>query len=322
MRQKILTVTGLTMVLLLVTACGSTGDIFGGGSDDSNRTETLRGVVDYVDVNNRSIHLTNVSGGYSSMLSNSGSGNSVRVYYDTGTSVEYNGQGYRPEDLERGDEVTVRVTQSGNQLTADAVTVTRDVSVGSSGSTTYPSGSYGSNIRGTVRYVDTGRRTIEVDRGSGNTVMVEYDTRTAVAYGGRGFNVADLERGDEVDIRVTDLGSGRLRADDVTVVRSVSDSGTWNGNSSSNMTTVRGTVRYVDTNRRTIELEQVSGISGFNTGAGTIVVSYGSNASVEISGRGYPVGNLERGDVIDVMVDRSGSAYMANRIMLVRDVRN
>lgn len=317
MRQKITTYTGLALALLLVSACGSMGDIMGGGSDNGTQSQTLRGVVDSVDLNGRSIYLTNVSG-YSSMLSNSGSGSNVRVYFDDRTSVEYNGQGYRPQDLERGDEVSVLVNQSGNQLMADAVTVTRDVSSGSS--STYPSGSYTSNVRGTVRYVDANRRTIEVDRGSGSTVMVEYDTRTAVAYGGRSYNVADLERGDEVDIRVTDLGSGRLRADDVTVVRSISSNDSY-GNSS-NTPMVRGTVRYVDTARRTIELDQVSGVSGFQTGAGTIVVSYGSNAGVELGGRVEPISGLERGDVIDVVVDRNGSSYFANRIILVRDVRN
>ncbi len=321
MRHKLSTMTGLAVMLLLVSACGSSGgvgDIFGGGNN--TQSNLIRGTVDYVDANNRTITLRNVSG-YTSMLSNSGSGgDTVRVYYDNQTEVQYQGQDYRPTDLERGDEVEVRVNESGSQLIADVVTVTRNVG---SGSSSYPSSdpAYGSSLRGTVRYIDTSRRTIELDRGSGATTFIEYDTGMNVLYNGSTYRVADLERGDEIEVRVTDLGSNRFRADNITVIRSVSSNdGTFNNGSS--MSTLRGTVRYVDTTRRTIELEQTSGLSGFNTGAGTIVVSYGSNASVEFSGQSHPISGLERGDVIEVQVDRNGSSYFANRIWLVRDVRN
>jgi hypothetical protein len=86
----------------------------------------------------------------------------VRVYFDENTTVGYQGQTYRVSDLERGDEVSVRVDESGNQLRAESMTVLRDVSGGSSSS--YPgSGVVDSTVRGTVRYVDTSRRTIELE---------------------------------------------------------------------------------------------------------------------------------------------------------------
>jgi hypothetical protein len=180
-----------SLALVLLAACGSSGmgDILGGGSNPSNYE--IRGTVDSVDLNSRSIYLTNVSG-YSSMLSNGG-GNAVRVYYDDRTPVDYNGQSYRPSDLERGDQVSVRVDESGNTLMAESLTVTRDAS---SNSSSYPgssSGSYESSLRGTVRYIDTARRTIEVDRGTGSVSIVEFDTNTPVYFNSQTYNPSDLD---------------------------------------------------------------------------------------------------------------------------------
>jgi len=329
MRKKNLTYLGLAMALLLVSACGSSGgglgDILGGGGSN-NAMQTVRGTVDYVDLNNHSIYLTNASTYNTNLANGSTTGNSVRVAYDNQTTVTYQGQTHRPEDLERGDEVEIRTQQSGSTLMADSVTVLRDVSQASS--STYPSsnGSYNTTMRGTVRSIDTARRTMQLDRGYGSYVTVEYDTNTRVMYNGRSYNFTDLENGDQIDVSVTDLGNNRFRAQDVTVVRSISDNST--SSSSSSYATVRGTVRYVDTARRTIELEQTSWMSGF-TGSGSssgnvIVVSYPTNATVEVNGRSSAVTGLERGDVVDVQVDRSsmsnGNNYFANRIILVRDV--
>jgi hypothetical protein len=322
MKTRQTTLAGLAVTLLLLAAgCGSVGDILGGGgSDNSVNNGTIRGVVDYVDLNNRSMTLTNVSG-YSSMLSNSGSGNgsTVRVYFDAQTPVEYNGQSYRPEDLERGDEVQVAVNESGSQLVADRVTVLRDVTV--NGSTSTGSGDYNQTIRGTVRSVNTSRGTVEIDRGYNSTTVVEYDTRTAVSYGGRTYGVLDLENGDEVEIRATDLGSGRWRAEQISVLRSVGG-GTTGNSTYGDRAVIRGTVRSIDTYNRTLQLEQASWISGFNTNASTLTVQYGSNANVIYGNQSYPITNLERGDQIEVEVDRNGSTYMANRINLVRDVNS
>ena len=316
--------TAATLALFFLAACGSSGgmgDIFGGGASNDRNYE-LRGTVDHVDRNSRSVYLRDVSGHNRSMLS-SGSGDSVRVYYDDRTPVSYQGQNYRPEDLERGDVVSVRVDESGNSLVAESMTVIQDVSSGSSSS--FPT--YGSNIRGTVRYIDTSRRTIEVDRGNGSLMTVEYDVNTPVHYNNQSYRVADLERGDEIELQVRDLGSGRMLAQRIDVVRNVS-SGTYGGSSSSQSATVRGTVRSVDTSRRTIELESASWRSNFNTGAGSmggsrITVSYDANTSVDVSGRLYPVSGLERGDVIEVQVaNQNASIPFANRIVLVRDVNN
>ncbi|HJQ40978.1 MAG TPA: DUF5666 domain-containing protein [Thermoanaerobaculia bacterium] len=309
----------MSLAVLLLGACASSdnGGIFGGSGSNQNNYE-LRGTVDSVDMNSRSIYLTNVSGYNTSMLS--GGGNNVRVYYDDRTTVAYGGQNYRPQDLERGDEIAVRVDESGNSLVAESVTVTRNVNSGG----VYDSGTYGTTLRGTIRNVDTSRRTIEIDRGFGTNVMVEYDnTSLPVYFNNQTYRVSDLERGDEVEIRGRDLGNSRYLASDVTVTRSISANGS--GSSSSQYATVRGTVRYVDTARRTIELESASWISGFNSGNSSVnrmTFQYDTSVGVLVSGQQHPVENLEAGDVVEVQFRNSNATMpFADRITLVRDVR-
>ena len=297
------------------------GDILGGGGSSSNNGE-IRGTVDYVDTSSRYIILTNTTG-YTSMLSNSG-GNSARIYFDSGTTVEYNGQKYNVADLERGDEVAVQVNESNNQLVADRVTVLRDVTAGGMTSGSGSGSIYGSTIRGTVRSVDTSRRTIELMRDTGQVVTVDYGTNTNVTFNGSNYMPADLERGDEIDIQVSD-NSGRWFANSISVIRSV-NSTTGGGINQSGYSTVRGTVRSVDTSRRLIELEQASFISNFNPGTSsgtrTFKVSYPNSVGVEINGQIHQVSGLERGDVIDVQVSNpNASTLQATRITLVRDAR-
>src|SRR6266513_2454359 len=155
--QKIKVFAAAAFALLLVAACGSSGnygDILNGGS----RTYDIRGTVDSVDTNNRSISLTNVSGYNNSLAGGGGYGNTVRVYYDDRTSLSYQGRTYRPEDLERGDQVTVHVNDNGNnQLMAQSMDVTYDARGGmaSSAPPTYGNYGNGSVISGTARSIDT-----------------------------------------------------------------------------------------------------------------------------------------------------------------------
>src|SRR5688500_1137370 len=128
MRTRLLAVSALALIMLgACSSGGGLGDILGGGG--SSATNELRGRVDFVDVNNRYVVLTNVSG-YGNMLSNTGGGDTVRVHYDNQTSVEYQGQTYQVADLERGDEVAVRVDQANNQLHQRPLSVLVDPSHG------------------------------------------------------------------------------------------------------------------------------------------------------------------------------------------------
>lgn len=316
MNSQYKTLAAAAIALLLLAACGSSGgnigDIFGGGS---NRTATneIRGTVDSVDLSNHSIYLTNTSGYNPSMLSSGGSsGNAVRVYYDNQTSVQYQGQTYRPEDLERGDQVDVVVKQSGNNLIATSMSVLSNVRTSGGTGTTY-----GSIIHGTVRSIDSYNHTMSIDRGYGSSITVEYNMNTPVYYNGQSYKPADIEAGDQIDIHTQDLGGGRVLAQDITVTRSVSGSPT-----SSVTSTIRGTVRSVDTYNHTIQLDSPT-FTGFNrnTTSGTITIQYDPNTQIDVQGQLYPISGLERGDVIDAQVDNIGvSSYLARRIFLVRDV--
>lgn len=329
MNSKLKLYAAPVIALLFLAACGSSnplGDIYGNGGNNggtASNTE-IRGTVDSVDLNSSSIYLINVSNYNGSMLSNSG--NTVRVYFDNRTPVDYQGRSYTPADLERGDQVAVRVDQSGSRLHANSMSVLSDVrNSGTNPNNTYPNnGSYGSVLHGTIRSIDTYRRTISVDAGYGSYSTIQYDTNTPVYYNGRNYSPSSLQAGDEIDIRTSaNLGSNRYQAQDITVTRSMSSNGTYGQTSGS---TIRGTVTYVNTTNHTIELQGVN-YTGFNRNTqngGTIVISYDPNTNIDVQGQLYPVSGLERGDVVDVQVSSSGSSnsnYFAQRITLVRDVR-
>src|SRR4051794_781607 len=241
--NKYKTLAAATVALLLMAACGTSGggigDIFGGGNQ-SNGAYQIRGTVDSVDTRGQSILLTNVSG-YNTNL-NTGSASSVRVYYDNRTSLNYQGQTYQPGQLERGDEVTVNVNQSGNQLIAETMDVTYNtrggMASGSSypsqypSSSTYPSSQQYSTIRGTVRNVDTVNQTIELENtnwvsgfrtnnSNSSRFVVRYDPNASVDYNGQMYPLTNLERGDVVDVQLQDLGSSNYVAQRLVLVRNV-----------------------------------------------------------------------------------------------------
>jgi len=73
----------------------------------------LGGAVSFVDPRARVIAFT--SGGYS--------GATTQVRYDERTVVEYRGQLFRPENLERGDVVRIQARQSGSGWLAERIMV-------------------------------------------------------------------------------------------------------------------------------------------------------------------------------------------------------
>lgn len=308
------TISGALFSVLLLAGCGSTGldDILGGGGGPSGAaTDQIEGTVEQVDTGSRSIVLTNVqtygsnlqSGGY-------GSGTTLRVYYDDRTTVSYQGQNYHPSDLERGDRVAVRVVQSGDRYYAEAMQVTYN-SAGSGGD------AYGGTVRGSVEYVDTGRRTIQIDRDSGAPLTISYDSDTWVEYQGRRYSPANLERGDRVEVIVQQTSAGVYVAQGINVIDSVSG-----GGGTTTGSVLRGTIRNVDASRRLITLDQTSWISRFNEGSlgNTVTLQYDNSTEVEFQGRLYATTNLERGDVVDVHIrDLGGSNMYAERIVVVRD---
>lgn len=93
-----------------------------------------------------------------------------------------------------------------------------------------PSQSEPSDVKGAVSYVDTSQRRIDLDvtyvnnlRNTGNSQRgsIYYDNNTKVVYQGNNYNVTDLERGDEIEVRGFN-DNGRYVAQTITVVRDVS----------------------------------------------------------------------------------------------------
>ena len=237
--------TALVVAAALLTGCGSTGlgGVLGGGDRDRDTTSDrnndpyadrdrygdsasdIQGTVESVDTLNRRIVLDSEGTGYRSNLRNGDE--EVVLYYDNRTTVAFQGQTYRPEDLERGDRIEADVENSGNRLLANRIDVVYDATGGSSSSQgVLGSDTRSDEIRGIVRYIDTRDRTLEIEPTSGyrsttgrssDVVVVHYDTQTTVEYQGRRYQPENLERGDEVEIQIHDQ-SGRLMAEQILVV--------------------------------------------------------------------------------------------------------
>lgn len=224
---------------VLLAGCGSSGvgDILGGGRDTSTNdrydpytTGDVRGTVERVDTLDRFI-VVNVEGsGYRSDLRN-GNDDEVTLYYDDRTRVEFEGQTYRPEDLERGDRIQADVEQNGNRLFVQDIAVLYDVTGGNQNDRYSQDDRYRDDdlatreLRGTVRSLNTRDRTLEIQPSSsgfttgrtGDIVVVHYDSGTIVEFEGRRYQPENLERGDEVEIELSQSG-GRLMAEEILVV--------------------------------------------------------------------------------------------------------
>lgn len=94
-----------------------------------------------------------------------------------------------------------------------------------------PSTQQSSDVRGVVSYIDTRNQSIDLDVSYINNLRntdsnqqrgtIYYDNRTRVVYGGRDYNVGDLERGDEISVRGSN-NNGRYLAETIEVTRDVS----------------------------------------------------------------------------------------------------
>lgn len=111
--------------VLLLAACAGSGIDLGSilGSPSSDTPSDIQGTVNTIDVGARRIDL-DVS--YVNNLRDDRRASSI--YWDSNTRVSYSGRDdYRPEDLERGDQVSVRGSNDGGRYVADTITVTRNV---------------------------------------------------------------------------------------------------------------------------------------------------------------------------------------------------
>ena len=226
--QRISFLAALVAALVL-TGCGSSGigDILGGGSSTSTtgnqNINNVRGTVERVNTTEQYIVVD-----AESTTSNLRNGDDELVlYYDDRTTVEHQGRTYRPADLEAGDRIMADVDSNGSRLMVEEIQVLYDVTSNDTDDR-YDDDNDNDNdvydtrtteLRGTVRYIDTRDRTLELEPTSGRSgvVVVHYDSSTIVEFEGRRYQPENLERGDRVEIEVREL-NGRMIAEEILVV--------------------------------------------------------------------------------------------------------
>ena len=249
--------------VVMLTGCGSSGigGVLGGGNDSGRTTDNstydpygqrsneLQGTVERVNTRDRYVVLDVEASRYNLRNGNEGE---VTLYYDDQTDVKFEGKTYQPQDLEPGDRIRAEIDNNGSRLMAEQIEVLHDATGGSS--STGVLGGYddddddyrndrnsdynlSEDLRGTVRYIDTRDRTLEIEpvrnsrfmsgTGSGSSrsgvVVVHYDAQTVVEFEGKRYTPDNLEKGDEVEVDVRD-SNGRLMAEEIVVVRDSRDS--------------------------------------------------------------------------------------------------
>lgn len=126
--QRVLKTFAVLTTLLLAAACGTNGigDLGGilnpsGTPSTTSQSGNVNGTVTYVDTQ---AHRIDLDAGYTGLRqSTKGTGS---IFYDSRTRIQYQGRDYRPEDLERGDQVSVLGSADNNgRFLANTITVTR-----------------------------------------------------------------------------------------------------------------------------------------------------------------------------------------------------
>ncbi len=301
LRKAALLWSALIAAAMLAAGCstGDFGSIFGQGND---RAQQVEATVQSVDTRNRRLIVI-------------ADRREEAFYYDDRTVVNYRGEQYRPEALERGDRITASVTESDNRWWVNEITVTYDSTAGND---RYPDNNDArySNVRGFIRDVDTRNNTIELEADR-RIIELAYDTGTKVEYRGQNYNPESLQRGDEVEVTLQESGPVDW-AIEIDVLNSVGTSPV----ASRNDTDIRGTVDMIDTRDQYITLRGSQIVQDFirDGGINSERVYYDNQTRVMFEGREYAPTNLERGDEIEIDVREVNRTYLADTIYVVTDV--
>jgi len=202
-----------------------------------------------------------------------------------------------------------------------------------------------SEVRGRVDRVDTGDEIIYVEasdiyrsdlRNGNGEIPIHYDEQTEVEYEGKTYEPRALEEGDRIVVDVDDTGS-RLYAREIEVTYDVTandrdddvddrdDDRYDRDDDADDISELRGTVRWVDEDRRVLELEDTSWGFGSDRDRDrddVVQVYYDSGTMVEYEGKQYRPENLERGDEVEIEVRSNGSRYEADEIEVVANARD
>jgi hypothetical protein len=116
------------------------------------------------------------------------------------------------------------------------------------------------SIGATVQTVDTQRQQILLQQANGQSVGVNYDSRTKVVYQNTLYSVTNLEFGDQVTARIIDQGNNTYYTDSITVTQPVNGSTSTGGTTSANVQTLQGTVRQIDRGAGSFTIDGGNGV--------------------------------------------------------------
>jgi hypothetical protein len=187
--QRAARVGAAALFISVAGACstlGSLGNVFGGGTDN------ITGTVQGIDTRSQQVFVQQSNG------------QTVGIGYDSRTQVVYQNQTYSVNSLERGDQITARITSSGSNNSnyySDYIRVDQSVT----GSNTSTSGNV-QTIQGQVQSVNysQGWFTVRTNNNYNVTVSLPYNAnRTDV----NRFN--NLRNGDYVRMYAVYFNSQR-----------------------------------------------------------------------------------------------------------------
>ncbi|MFP3938735.1 MAG: hypothetical protein ACLF0P_00365 [Thermoanaerobaculia bacterium] len=163
--------------------------------EESFAADVLAGEVQAVDLERREIRLETDEG--------------ERFFaFDRRTRVFYQGEEYRPENLEWGDLVEIEVADTGaREPYAERIEVTRAVQEREDVRTDTGPGFERDRVTGTVEWIDgrLGEFGLETGGGEVLTVRIPFDARERVRE-----RFSRLDRGDRVEVEVTPLDGDRV----------------------------------------------------------------------------------------------------------------
>lgn len=179
-----------------ITPSGNYPGYPGGGYGQGYGSERVLGTVQEVDFRNSRIIITADDNRYRGA-------SYVDVSFDRNTRLFYQGRVVDIAGLERGDRISVDAQRSGDRLWARTIEVVHNVRDSQGGN------HYGGDLRGSVTYVDTRARVIEITQGgyTGRPQRVHYDDRTRVEYRGQFLRPEQLERGDVIRVQARPSGN-------------------------------------------------------------------------------------------------------------------
>ncbi len=151
------------LMLAALCGCANVGGLGGVGGSPQSRSDQVTGTVLGVDARARQIGLR---------LSN---GQTVALVYDNQTQVVYRNQNYQVVALERGDQVTARIQNTGNAYYTDLVQVNRSVSSVDGGSAGVQA------LQGRVRQVDRSNGLFTLDANDRVRILVSLPARISRA---------------------------------------------------------------------------------------------------------------------------------------------